>query len=163
MKALPLEPDLGVEIVEIGHAMNLAGLPKEFVASAVHMAFEFEGVYDLIKLWAEEQDPIEREELVIDIQEMIDDYSENNLSTPIYVRFDDLDTIAKNIRAFKDQLRIIVDQKGGIKHLSELSGVPQPSLSRLFNSSTMPRRNTLNKIRHALKLNQVQLSTQWSH
>lgn len=31
-----------VEIVEIGHQMNTAGLPKEFIAAAVSTAFEFE-------------------------------------------------------------------------------------------------------------------------
>ena len=162
MRAVSLAPDIKVEVVEIGHQMNQAGLPKEFIAAAVSTAFEFEGVYDLLKMWAADSDPIERDEVVSDIQELIDDCSQQEKVEGVYVRFDDLDGIAKNIRAFKDNLRAVVDQKGGIKHLSELTGIPQPSLSRFFNSATMPRRTTLHKIARALKLNKVQIATEWS-
>jgi DNA-binding phage protein len=162
MRAVSLAPDIKVEIVEIGHQMNQVGLPKEFIAAAVSTAFEFEGVYDLLKMWAADSDPIERDEVISDIQELIDDCSQQEKVEEVYVRFDDLDGIAKNIRAFKDNLRAVVDQKGGIKHLSELTGIPQPSLSRFFNSATMPRRTTLHKIARALKLNQVQIATEWS-
>ena len=55
-----LAPDIRVELIEIGHQMNQAGLPKEFVAAAVSTSFEFEGVYDLMKLWVEETDEAER-------------------------------------------------------------------------------------------------------
>jgi transcriptional regulator with XRE-family HTH domain len=55
-----------------------------------------------------------------------------------------------------------VDQNGGIKHLAELTGISQPSLSRFFNSATMPRRATLQKIARALKLSQVQIAREWS-
>jgi hypothetical protein len=48
------------------------------------------------------------------------------------VRLNDLETIAKDIRSFKDNLLDIVIQKGSVSHLSKLSGIPQPSLSRFF-------------------------------
>lgn len=162
MRAVSLAPDVKVEIVEIGHQMNLAGLPKEFIAAAVSTAFEFEGVYDLLKMWADENDENERSETIADIQEMIDDCSQQEKVEGVYVRFDDLDAIAANVRAFKDNLRLIVDQNGGIKKLSELTGYPQPSLSRFFNSASMPRRTMLNKIARALKLSQIQIATEWS-
>lgn len=162
MKAVAIAPDIKVEVVEIGHLMNQAGLPNEFVAAAVQTAFEFEGVYDLLKMWADETDQYERDETISDIQELIEDCQQVEKVEGAYVRFDDLDGIAKNIRAFKDNLRAIVDQKGGIKNLSDLTGIPQPSLSRFFNSATVPRRTTLNKIARALKLNQVQIATEWS-
>lgn len=162
MRAVSLAPDVKVEIVEIGHKMNQAGLPKEFIAAAVSTAFEFEGIYDLLKMWVDESDENERSETIADIQEMIDDCSQQEKIEGVYVRFDDLDAIAANIRGFKDNLRLIVDQNGGIKKLSELTGYPQPSLSRFFNSASMPRRAMLNKIGRALKLNQVQIATEWS-
>lgn len=162
MKAVSLAPDIKVEIVEIGHQMNKAGLPKEFIAAAVSTAFEFEGVYDLLKMWADESDENEKSETIADIQEMIDDCSQQEKVEGVYVRFDDLDAIAANVRAFKDNLRLIVDQNGGIKKLSELTGYPQPSLSRFFNSASMPRRSMLNKIARALKLSQIQIATEWS-
>jgi DNA-binding phage protein len=162
MNAVALEPGIKIEIVEIGHQMNLAGLPKVFIADAVSTAFEFEGVYDLLKLWAAEDDAKEKEEIVSDIQELIDDCAQKEKVEDVYVRFDDLDKIVKNIRVFKDHLRATVDKAGGLKHLSGATGIPQPSLSRFFNSAARPRRTTLHKIAKALKLDQVQIATAWS-
>jgi DNA-binding phage protein len=55
-----------------------------------------------------------------------------------------------------------VTKHGGISKLSDLTGIPQPSLSRFFNSSSMPRRTTLLKIAKALKLDAVKTATEWS-
>lgn len=76
MNAVQMAPESRVEIVEIGHQMNVARLPKGFIADAVSTAFEFEGVYDLLKLWAAETNPVEREEIISDVQELIDDCSQ---------------------------------------------------------------------------------------
>ena len=162
MKAQALNSDIRVEIIEIGHQMNSTGLPKQFIAAAVDTAFEFEGVYDLMKIWADETDQAERDATVADIQDMIDECSQKEKVEGVYVRFDDLDQIGKNIRAFKDNLRLIVDKQGGIGNLADLTGIPQPSLSRLFSSASMPRRATLLKIAKALGLSQVQIATEWS-
>jgi DNA-binding phage protein len=162
MNVVQLAPDSRVEIVEIGHQMNEARLPKGFIADAVSTGFEFEGVYDLLKLWASEKDPAEREEIVADIQELIDDCAQKGKVEGVMVRFDDLDAIAKDIRVFKDHLRAAVDKQGGVKRLAELTGIPQPSLSRFFNTATMPRRATLHKIARALKLSEVEIATEWS-
>lgn len=162
MRSLALAPDCKVEIIEIAHQMNMAGLPKTFVAGAVDVAFEFEGVYDLFKLWDEETDPEERDEIIADIQEMIDDCSQKDFVEGVFIRFDDLDAIASNIRSFKDSLRMTVDEKISLTELAEKTGIPQPSLSRFFNSSAVPRRTTLNKIAKALKLSQVEITTNWS-
>lgn len=161
MRARALCPDVYVEIIEIGHEMNRAGLPKPFIAAAVEAALDFEGVYDLMKFWAEEDDQNERDAAVADIQDMIDECGQKKVVEGAAIRFDDLDGIAKNIRAFKDGLRLIVDQRGGIGRLAGLTGIPQPSLSRFFGSASMPRRVTLLKIALALKLNEIQIATQW--
>ena len=125
-------------------------------------AFEFEGVYDLLRMLSDETDEDQRNEIVADIEDLIHDCSQQEKIEGVYIRFDDLDKIAENIRAFKDNLRVIVDQNGGIKQLSVLTGYPQPSLSRFFNSASMPRRSMLNRIARALGLNQVQIATEWS-
>jgi DNA-binding phage protein len=93
---------------------------------------------------------------------MIDECSQKEKIEGTYIRFDDLNEIAKHIRSFKDQLRLIVSKNGGIKALATLTGIPQPSLSRFFSSNTMPRRVTLLKIARALKLSQIQIATEWS-
>lgn len=162
MKAQVLAPDVKVELIEIGHMMNQAGLPKPFVAAAVETAFEFEGVCDLMKMWSEEGDQSEKNEIVADIQELINDCQQKQKIEGVYVRFDDLDAITQNIRVFKDSLRLKVDAAGGIGELSKTTGIPQPSLSRFFNSVSVPHRATLLKIAKALGLSQVEIATEWS-
>lgn len=150
------------DVIEIGHSMLQEGLPGAFVISAVRVAFEFEGVYDLMKLWKEEEDQEERATIIADIQDMIDECSQIDRVEGVSVRFDDLNKIALDIMSFKDSLRMIVDKNGGIIKLSELTGIPQPSLSRFFSSPSMPRRTTLLKIAKALNLSQIQIATEWS-
>ena len=142
--------------------MNSARLPSQFIADAVRTASEFEGVYDLMKMWDGENDESERGQIVADIQDMIDDCAQSEKLESAYVKFNDLDQIRKNIRSFKDGLLQTVTQRGGIKKLSELTHIPQPSLSRFFSSTSMPRRSTLMKIAKALKLDAVQIATEWS-
>jgi len=154
--------DRNVELIEIGHQMKQERLSNTFVATAVQTAFQYEGVYDLMKMWSEESEKKEKDEIIADIQDMIDECAQKEKIEGAYIRFDDLGKIAKNIRSFKDNLRMIVDKKGGIKAVAELTGIPQPSLSRFFSSNTMPRRVTLLKIARALNLGQVQIATEWS-
>jgi DNA-binding phage protein len=162
MRAQKMTPDLKVELIEVGHMMNKAGLPHKFIAAAVETAFEFEGVYNLMKMWVEEADKKERDEIVADIQDLIDDCSQKEKVEGVYIRFDDLEAIAKDVHKFKDNLRMTVEKNGGIKKLAELTGIPQPSLSRFFGSATMPRRATLLKIARALNLSQIEIATEWS-
>lgn len=162
MKAQAMTSDLKVELIEIGHDMNQAGLSKTFIAEAVETAFEFEGVYDLMKIWSDETDPSERDEIIADIQDLINDCNQQEKIEGVYIRFDDLTEIAKNIRGFKDSLRLKVDSLGGMQELSKKTGIPQPSLSRFFNSASVPHRTTLLKIAKALRLSQVEIATEWS-
>lgn len=162
MRAQAVNPDIKMELMEIGIQMHKAGLSNKFVTDAVGTAFEFEGVYDLMKMWAEEEVPAEKEEIVADIQDLINDCTQKEKVEGVYVRFDDLEGIAKNIRGFKDSLRIKVDGLGGIGELSKKTGIPQPSLSRFFNSASIPHRATLLKIAKALGMSQVEIATEWS-
>ena len=162
MKNHALAPTLQIELFEIAGAMKKIGLSAEFIAAAVNTATEFEGVYDLMKLWINETDGKERDEIVADIQDMINDCAKQEKEEGPTIRFNDLASVAKDIRAFKDSLLVEVNQAGGIKHLSDLTGIPQPSLSRFFNSESMPQRSTLLKIAKALKLDAVKIGTPWS-
>jgi len=168
MNALAYEHDIDlpsndvVELFEIAHQMKVASLPNHFIADAVKTALKHEGVADLLKLWRDENDQNERDEIVADIQELIDDCQRKNKAEFFHVKMNDLDAISKDIRAFKDSLLDVVTQKGGISHLAELTGIPQPSLSRFFNSNAMPRRTTLLKIARALKLDSVEINTPWA-
>jgi DNA-binding phage protein len=159
MSAIAVENQ--VELFEIGTEMRHASLPDAFVAQAVLTAAKFDGVYDLCVLWRDESDKSERDEIIADIQELIDDCTQTEQKEAAYIRFDDLESIGKDVRKFKDGLLMVVNQQGGITRLAGLTGMPQPSLSRFFNTSSMPRRGTLLKIAKALDLGAVQIATEW--
>jgi DNA-binding phage protein len=150
------------ELLDIAKLMLKKGLSEKFVKSAFLTAMKFEGVYDLLTFWKEEDDVNEREEIVADIQDMIDDCAQQVHLEAAYIKFNDIEKIANDIRRFKDNLLMVVQEKGGIKELSRLSGIPQSSLSRFFNSNSMPRRSTLLRIQNALKLSAVQIASEWS-
>ncbi len=153
-----------VQVYQIASAMKMAGLSDAFVADAVSLATEYEGAYDLMVLWSEDSNEESRGEIVADLQEEIDEHLESP-SRPTqkpYINFDDLDAIASDVVAFKKHLRTIVDMDGGISELSRKSGMPQPSLSRFFNSASMPRRTTLYRIALALGIDQGGVATKWA-
>jgi DNA-binding phage protein len=108
-------------------------------------------------LWKNEIDKKERNEIISDIQDLLDDCNQNRKAEEVYIKFNDLETIAKNIRSFKDSLLQIVNEHGGISYLAGLTGIPQPSLSRFFNSNAMPHRSTLLKIAKALELDEIKM------
>ena len=157
-----IKPEWSVELFEIAMQMKQAGLADKFITDAVNTAQEFEGVYDLMVMWRDESDPKERDEIVADIQDMIDDTAQRERSEAVYIQFNDLDAIAKDIRKFKDALLLLVNQRGGLTQLAGTTGIPQPSLSRFFNTNSMPRRVTLLKIAKALNLDAVQIASEWT-
>jgi hypothetical protein len=62
-----------VESYAIGAEMKKVGLPDNFIVAAVTTANDFEGVFNLLKMWANESDSAERDAIVSDIQELIDE------------------------------------------------------------------------------------------
>lgn len=150
------------EVFEIGAAMVESGLSTDFVRTAVDMSFEYEGVHGLMVMWAQADDETERDEIVADLQELIEDAAVTTVEEKPYIPFDDLSEIADDVMAFKDRLRQIVDEQGGVTELADKTGIPQPSLSRFFNTASMPRRSTLLKIADALDLSEKEIATEWS-
>ena len=112
-------------------------------------------------MWGEEDDPKERDEIIADIQELIVDCNQLGKKDLPQIYFNDLDAVAQNIRVFKDSLLSEVDARGGITKLAEKTGIPQPSLSRFFNSNAMPHRVTLLKIAKALNLDAIPITNSW--
>lgn len=141
-----LTPDQHVNLFVIAHKMKKAGLSSTFISSAIRTALEYEGVADLVFMWSKESDRNERDEIIADIQDLIDDCHKASTETYTIIRMNDLDKIRDNIRVFKDGLLKIVNENGGISVIAKITGIPQPSLSRFFNSNAMPRRQTLLKI-----------------
>lgn len=152
-----------LEIYSIATQMHAEGLNAEFINAAVNRAREYEGTFDLMLMWRDEQDPQERAATLADIQEAIDEGRErpNQVVEKPYIHFDQLENISDKVKAFKAGLRNKVDAWGGIMKLSVATGIPQPSLSRFFNSASMPRRTTLYKIANALHLSEEDIATDW--
>jgi hypothetical protein len=59
-----------VGVYETATSMIKSGLPPSFVANTVELALYYEGVYDLMVMWYEEEDTIE---IIADIQKLIDE------------------------------------------------------------------------------------------
>lgn len=144
--------------------MAEAGIPAGFIAEAVKFGEVDQGFFNLIQLWSEaEDDPEEREELLFAMQEELDE--EQDLATgapPVFntkLDCDKLDNVIPNVIAFKAKLKDIIDRDhGGVTQAAAKIGMPQPSLSRFLNSSTIPRRTTLYKIARGLGLPESMVS-----
>lgn len=69
-------PDQALNLASIMLEMEHAGLDHAFIVKASELARTDQGIYDLMALWlGAEGDATERDEIVADIQESIDDYA----------------------------------------------------------------------------------------
>lgn len=153
-----------VQLYKIATLMEQAGLSNKFIANAVEIGAYYEGVYGLFDLWGSEEDQEFKDQIIANIQNEIDEYKEQP-KEPVkkpYIKYSDLDLIAKNVEGFKAHLKTIVDKWGGVTKLAKETGIPQPSISRFFSSSSMPRRTTLYKIAEALNLSEKEIITEWA-
>lgn len=148
---------------KIALEMFKSGLSYEF-SNKLTLLADYEGVYDLLVMWHKEKDPKERDEIIADLQEEIDEFTQENQYSKIrpFINFDDLDSIAKDIVGFKKKLLTEVNKRGGISVLAKKSGIPQPSLSRFFHTASMPRQTTLYKIANALGLSETEVRSKWT-
>jgi DNA-binding phage protein len=143
--------------------MKAAGLPVEFVSSAMQLALQNEGALDLMELWIEEVDEVERGRIEADFQELIDDIREapnGHLQKP-KINYKELDAVAAQVMEHKVRLRALVEKHGGVSAVARQAGIPQPSLSRMLNSAVMPRRSTLWKIARALDVSESEIIGEW--
>jgi DNA-binding phage protein len=164
MSAVATNEDF-VNLMAIAMEMRGAGLPPAFIAEAVRAADLNEGVRELMVLWAEAE-ASERDAICADIQELLEDMED----VPVRheppqkrprVAFDDLDDVLVQIKAHKQRLRELIDKHGGVSEVARKSGIPQPSLSRMLSSGSMPRKSTLYKIANALELPEKDIVGDW--
>ena len=157
-----LTPEQDVNLFSISLKMQKLKLPSEFISAAIRTALHYEGVADLIFLWNDEPSSKERDEIIADIQELIEDCGRQEKKYYLYIKLNDLEGVKNHIREFKDGLLRVINERGGITELSRITHIPQPSLSRFLNTNTMPRRRTLLKIAEALNLDAVSISNPWA-
>lgn len=154
-----------IHIATIVVEMKAAGLDSAFIVAASELARTDQGVYDLMALWlGAKGDDAERDEIVADLQDSIDDYQDAP-SSPLkkpYIRYEQLDDVGDRIMEEKARLRDLIDQHGGVTAVAKKAGIPQPSLSRMLNSASIPRRTTLYKIANALDLSETEIAMEWT-
>jgi helix-turn-helix protein len=157
-------PKQVMRLASIMVEMEGARLDRNFIVAASELARTDQGVYDLMALWHGSRDDSERDEIIADIQESIDDYRDAPpapMKKP-HIKFEKLGDVAQQVMAKKAKLRDIIDRHGGVSAVAQKTGIPQTSLSRMLNSPSMPRRSTLYRIANALDLTETEIVSEWS-
>ena len=152
-------------LLDILNEMRHAGLESIFICSLMGNCQRYEGIRDLMEMWFDESDSRERDKIIADLQEVLEDIM-NSPQKPQerpYLFFNDLSEIKREVIEFKKHLREEVDRQGGICELARKTGIPQPSLSRFFNSTSMPRSMSLYKIAKALNLPESAIGFKWAN
>ena len=157
-----IAPRRQLAAAEIALKMKAAGLPDDFVAAVLDCAIHQEGFLDLVELW-DEAVAEERDAIVADLYEHLEDTKEtrSTIEKP-KIGFKELDKVVGEVLVFKKHLRELVDRHGGVTEVARRSGIPQPSLSRILYSASMPRRTTLYKIAKALDVPESEIVTEWA-
>src|SRR5438477_12996991 len=79
------------------NAMHKEGLPGKFIFAVANLAVQDDAIYELVSLWFDEEDKSERQEIIADLQDHIDDDRElPRGGSPIEmpkISFEDLDTV----------------------------------------------------------------------
>jgi len=160
----PEKSNNNLHVLDILNEMRRAGLQSTFICLLMEYCQRYEGIRDLMDMWLEETDSIEQNKIIADLQDTLDDIVQapKKPEEHPYVRYNDLEEIRRDVLDFKKRLREEVDRQGGISELSRKTGIPQPSLSRFFTSSSMPRRTTLFRIAKALNLSESEIGFKWT-
>lgn len=153
-----------LHILDILNEMRRLGFESAFIFALMETCQRYEGIRDLMKMWFDETIPKERDRIIADLQEALDDIKDapQRPEERPYIHASNLDEIRGDVLQFKHYLREEVDRQGGISELARKTGIPQPSLSRFFSSTSMPRRTTLYRIAKALNLPESAIGFKWS-
>jgi DNA-binding phage protein len=155
--------NLLLDLAEVAGGMRSAGLPADFIAASLRGADVDEGIAELMLLWKQSKAE-ERDKIVADIQELLDD-AEDLAVAPAprpRISYKDLDQVVASVREHKQRLRDLIDRHGGVSNVARLAGIPQPSLSRMLNSGSMPRKTTLYKLASALEVSEAEIVGEWT-
>ena len=139
------------DIERIAVAMTVAKLPLEFVLRVVNLATEIEGIADLMALWHEATCRQDRARYEADLYEALEDFQPKGQQEPVD-SMRSTDRVYAQRKAFKEHLRQLVEEHGGVSEVARQAEMPQPSLSRLLNSMSQPRPFTLTRLAQAMGL-----------
>jgi len=164
MSLFQTTPEEQVQISKIATSMSAVGLPASFIAGICDLARNDQGIFDLMTLWQDSgESEEERAAVEADLQEHLDEAQEAP-ATPTKkpkVPFDDLRNVGVQITEHKIRLRALIERHGGVSAVARKCGIPQPSLSRMLGSASMPRRTTLYRIANALGIPEHEIIGEW--
>lgn len=163
MTSFKTTEDQVISLAAIVTEMVTAGLDRRFVVQADALAREGQGAFELMELWSEADTAEDRDEALADLQELIDEAAEapSSPQEKPYIPFDHLDDVANEVMEHKRRLRELIDRHGGVSKVAAEIGMPQPSLSRMLNSASMPRRTTLYRIANGLGVPESEIVGDW--
>jgi transcriptional regulator with XRE-family HTH domain len=145
-------------IAEILASMRAAGLPEVFLDQLATFARESAPLVQMMEVWAGGEPGDDRDDTVVHLQAMIDELEDaaagaNGSRTRI--PFEKLESeVLLSVQDHKRRLRELIDRHGGVSAVARKAGIPQPSLSRMLNDGSRPRRATLYKIAAAIDVDE---------
>ena len=146
-------------LMRICFEMLGADLPVPFVFHVYQTALSDEGIEDLAHLWAAAGDDLtERAEIEADLQESLDERSSPASQDLPLTHTAEAEVLLEARRRLKDHIRALVEQHGGVSAVARQAEMPQPSLSRLLNSLSLPRAATLHRLADAMGIEVSALS-----
>jgi hypothetical protein len=148
-------------IEEIYKKMLLSNLPAVFVDRTAKLAREYEGIFDLMYMWNEELSDEEKDEIIADIQDLLDD---EEREPPEYiidfskVDCDVIENIIVSLLMWKAYIKMCINKSDwGLDRLSVETGIPIAALNRCFNINTksLIKYGMFKKIIKVLKLDNL--------
>jgi hypothetical protein len=156
-------PEQALKAAEYAMKMKQEGIPSLFIGQALVLARVDQGAYELMELWAESDSSSNKDELIADLQELLDDHRElSGVKTAGPIPGGAIESVSTKIAQHKRKLRNLIDQRGGVTKAARLTGIPQPSLSRMLNSGSMPRKSTLHRIARGLEIDESEIVAEWA-
>ena len=163
MIPFPTSPEEVTQVKAVAAEMVRSGLDFDWVVAVAKVAKLDQGAFALMKLW-HESDSKTKSEIIADLQDTLDDYVDappEPTERP-KIPFEDLDPVTRQILAEKKKLRALIERHGGVSAVARRCGIPQPSLSRMLNSASMPRRSTLYRIAVSVGIPEAEIVTEWT-
>ncbi len=141
--------------------MKAAGLPEGFLDQLATFARESEPLVEMMEVWAGGETGDDRDDTVVHLQAMIhelEDAISGAIGSGPKIPFDTLQgRVLPSVQQHKQRLRDLIDRHGGVSAVARKAGIPQPSLSRMLNDGSRPRRATLYKIAEALDVDESEI------
>jgi DNA-binding phage protein len=145
-------------VLEIAKDMSSSGLPEKFVRTVLKLALTNGTAASMMEIWSESSGE-DRDEAVVALQDLVDDLERaptHRVQRP-KISYKNIPEVATSIAAHKKKLRALVARNGGVVAVAARSGIPQPSLSRMLNNGSMPKKSTLFRLARALDADETEI------